>query len=132
MKALSAKITKYLPVGATLECVDNTGAKKLQIITIYGYKGKRRTKPHGGVGNLVMCRVKVGDEKMRHQKVRAVIIRQRKEYRRAEGVYICFEDNAAVSVNEKGEPLGKLIKGPVAREAVERFPLVGKIANIVV
>lgn len=132
MKALSAKITKFLPVGSELECVDNTGAKKLQIITVYGYKGKRRTKPQAGVGSMVMCRVKVGDEKARHQKIRAVIIRQVKEYRRADGMYICFEDNAAVTINEKAEPLGKLIKGPVAREVVERYPLIGKIASIVV
>ncbi len=132
MKALSAKVTKSLTTMSGVECVDNTGPKKMQIINVYGWKGKRRSRPVAGVGSLVTCRVLVGDEKSMHQMFRAVIIRQKKEYRRADGMYICFEDNAVVTVNEKSEPLGKLIKGPVAREAVERFPLIGKIANIVV
>ena len=120
MKALSAKVTKFLTTRSVLECVDNTGAKKLEIIAVFGWKGKRRSKPVAGIGSLVMCRVRVGDEKTRHQKLRAVIIRQRKEFRRPNGTYICFEDNAAVTVNEKFEPLGKLIKGAVAGEGVER------------
>jgi large subunit ribosomal protein L14 len=62
----------------------------------------------------------------------AVIIRQRKEYRRANGMRIKFEDNAAVLINEKLEPRASEIKGPVAKEVVERFPAVGKIATIVV
>ena len=56
----------------------------------------------------------------------------RKEYRRADGVRISFEDNAAVVVNEKFEPIGNIVKGPVAKEAIERFPTLGKIASIVI
>ena len=132
MKAISSKVTRALPVGAIINCADNTGVKMFQIISVYGYKGKRRTKPSAGVGSLVACRVYKGTEKVRHEVFRAVIIRQKKEYKRPDGMSISFEDNAAVVVNEKGEPRGTIIKGPVAREAVERFPAIGKIASIIV
>ncbi len=132
MKAVSTRVTKALPVGAQLVCADNTGAKIIQIISVMGYKGKRRTKPTAGVASQVSVKVLKGNEKVRHEVHRAVIIRQRREYRRADGTHISFEDNAAVLVNEKGEARGTLVKGPVAREAVERFSTIGKIANQVV
>jgi large subunit ribosomal protein L14 len=132
MKAVSTRITKSLPVGAQLVCADNTGAKIIQIIAVMGYKGKRRTKPTAGVASMISVKVIKGDEKVRHEVHRAVVIRQRREYRRADGTHISFEDNAAVLVSEKGEARGSLVKGPVAREAVERFSTIGKIANQVV
>jgi len=132
MKAMSATVAKTLQIGSTLVCADNTGAKELQIISVRGYKGKRRTKPSAGVGSFLNCRVKVGTEKVRHQIFKAVVIRQKKEYRRPNGIRISFQDNAAVIVDEKGVPKGSLIKGPVAKEVVERFPAIGKVASIVV
>jgi len=132
MKAISTKITKALPVGAIITCADNSGAKQLQIISVRGFKGTRRTKPTAGVSDSVTCRVYKGDEKVRKEIHKAVIIRQRKEYRRQDGMRISFEDNAAILVNEKGEPRGSLIKGPVAKEVVERFAPIGKIASTVV
>jgi len=132
MKAVKAKITKGLPVGSYLLCADNTGAKQLQIISVKGYKGVYRRRGKAGVGDMIKCSVKQGDVKIRKQVVDAVIIRQRAEYRRPNGMRISFEDNAAVLVNEKGEPRGSQIKGPVAKEAVERFSGIGKIASIVV
>ncbi len=132
MKAIPTKVTKTLQIGSVLNCADNSGVKKLQIISVRGFKGKRKTKPSAGVASLIRCRVKVGTEKVRHEVFHAVIIRQRKEYRRSSGVRISFEDNAAVIVDEKFEPKGSLIKGPVAREVVKRFPTIGKIASIVV
>lgn len=132
MKAISSKVIKCLPVGAVLTCADNSGAKELQIISVMGFKGRRRMKPTGGVGSFITCRVFKGNEKVRHEIFKAVIIRQRKDYRRPNGMWISFEDNAAVIVNEKGEPKGTVVKGPVAKEAIERFPLVGKISSIVV
>lgn len=132
MKAISSKVIKCLPVGSVLTCADNSGAKELQIISVMGFKGKRRTKPAAGVGSFITCRVFKGNEKVRHEMFKAAIIRQRKEYKRPNGMTISFEDNAAVIINEKGEPKGTLVKGPVAKEAVERFPLIGKISSIVV
>ena len=132
MKPIKSSITKAIPVGAYIECADNTGAKKLQVISVFGYKGRRRRKPSAGVGDLINCTVKEGTVKWRKQIVRAVIIRQKKEFRRPDGLRVKFEDNAAVMVNEKEEPVGTQIKGPIAREVIERFMTIGKIASIVV
>lgn len=132
MKAISSTITKNLPVGAILKCADNSGAKELMIISVRGFKGKRRTKPSAGLGSVVTCRIYKGSEKVRHEIFKAVIIRQRKEYRRSNGIRVSFQDNAAVLVNDKFEPTGSLVKGPVAKEVVERFPTIGKISSLVV
>jgi large subunit ribosomal protein L14 len=132
MKALKARVTKSIPVGAYIECADNTGAKKLQVISVYGYKGKRRRKPSAGVADIIKCSVKEGTVKWRKQVVRAVIIRQKKEYRRANGLRVEFEDNAAVLVNDKDEPVGSQVKGPMAKEVTDRFLTLGKIASVVV
>lgn len=132
MKPVRASITKALNVGSYVNCADNTGAKVLQIISVMGYKGVRRRQPRAGVANMIKVTVKQGDVKMRHQMSNAVIIRQRAEYRRRDGLRVSFEDNAAVLTDEKGEPKGTEIKGPVAKEAVERFSTLGKISSIVV
>lgn len=132
MKAIPTKVSKALPVGAIIKCADNTGAKELQIISVKGFKGTRRTKPAAGVADFVTCRVYKGEEKVRKEIHKAVIIRQRKPYRRPDGMMISFEDNAAVLVSDKGEARGSTIKGPVAKEAVHRFPTIGKIASTVV
>ncbi|MEM5766520.1 MAG: 50S ribosomal protein L14 [Candidatus Aenigmatarchaeota archaeon] len=132
MKAIKASVTKALNVGSYLSCVDNTGAKILQIISVFGYKGVRRRQPKAGVGDVVKCSVKKGDVKIRKQVVNAVIIRQRAEYRRPSGLRVSFEDNAAVIVDDNFEPRGTEIKGPVAKEVVERFSSIGKIASMVV
>ena len=132
MKAVSSKITKCLPVGATLTCADNTGVKEMQIISVRGYKGIRRSKPKAGVASWVNVKVIRGTEKVRHEVHKAVIIRQRKEYKRPDGTSISFEDNAGVLIDEKGDARGSFVKGPVAKEAIERFPTIGKISRMVV
>jgi large subunit ribosomal protein L14 len=132
MKAVGARITRALNVGSYLTCSDNTGAKVLQIISVHGYKGTRRRQPKAGVGDVVKCSVKKGDVNIRKQVVNAVIIRQRAEYRRLNGLRLSFEDNAAVIVDDDFNPKGTEIKGPVAKEAVERFSGLGKIASMVV
>jgi len=115
-----------------LICADNTGARELEIIAVKGYKGVRRRYPAAGVGDIVVVSVKKGTPEIRKQVHYAVIIRQRKEYRRPDGTRVKFEDNAAVITNERGDPRGSEIRGPVAREAAERFPKIGTIATIIV
>lgn len=132
MKAMSTKISKGLQTESILRCADNTGAQKLQIIAVRGYKGVKRRQAKAGIGDIIVCTVKKGDPKIMHEVVRAVIIRQKKEYRRPSGIRIKFEDNAAVLVNERDEARGTFIKGPVAKEAIERFSTIGKISTIVV
>jgi len=133
MRAVSAKITKGIQLGTKLKCIDNSGVKILEVIAVRGYKGVRRRLPKAGVGDLVVCRVVKGEEKWKKKVVYAVIVRQRKEYRRLTGERIKFEDNAAVLINKDTfEPVGTEIRGAIAREVVERFPAIGKIASIVV
>ncbi len=132
MKGIKAKITKALPTGARLDCVDNTGAKVLQIIAVKGYRGVKNRYPKAGIGDVVIVTVKKGRPEIKKQIVRAVIVRQRKEFRRPSGMRVKFEDNAAVIVDEKGMPTGSEIRGPVAREAVERFAKLASAATIIV
>ncbi|HIP62704.1 MAG TPA: 50S ribosomal protein L14 [Archaeoglobus profundus] len=132
MKAIKAVVPRCLPTGARLVCADNTGARELEIIAVKGYKGVRRRYPAAGVGDMVVVTVKKGTPDIRKQVHYAVIIRQRKEYRRPDGTRVKFEDNAAVITDEEGNPKGSEIRGPVAREAAERFPKIGSIASIIV
>ena len=132
MKAISTKMTRGLIVGSELTCADNSGAKIVKIISVKGYKGKKRTTPSAGVASWVNVKVLKGDEKVRHEVHMAVIIRQRRPFRRANGMMVEFEDNAVVLINDKGEVRGSIVKGPVAKEVVERYSTIGKIANQVV
>lgn len=132
MKAISGRVVKALNSESMLNCADNSGAKKVQISSFKTYKGRKRRYPRGGVGDVVICTVKKGKFKLRHKLQYGVIIRQKREYRRSNGIRICFEDNALILVDKKITPLGSEVKGPIAREVVERFLPIGKIASIVV
>lgn len=132
MKAVKASITRSLNVGSIINCADNTGAKTVQIISVGGYHGVKRRQPACGVGAMIKIVVKEGDAKNRHQMFNAVIVRQKQEYRRKDGIRVSFEDNAAVLTDDRGEPKGTEVKGAVAKEAVERFSTIGKISTIVV
>ncbi|MBW1772420.1 MAG: 50S ribosomal protein L14 [Deltaproteobacteria bacterium] len=98
-----------------LKVADNSGAKSLLCIKVLG--GSRRR--YASVGDVVVVSVK---EAMPNSKVRkgdvmkAVVVRTKKELRRADGSYIKFDDNSAVLINEQNEPVGTRIFGPVARE----------------
>lgn len=85
-----------------------------------------------GLGDMATVTVKKGTPDMRKTLVKAVVIRQKKEIRRVSGLRLSFEDNAMVVVNERGEPKGTEIKGPVAREVAERFPKIGSMATIII
>ena len=103
----------------TLEVADNSGARKLAVINPIG----GATGRFAGLGDVVTASVKEAVPRSavkKGQVVRAVIVRTAKEYRRGDGSYIRFDRNAAVLVNEKGEPVGTRVFGPVARELRER------------
>lgn len=133
MKAIKANITNGLQVGSFVETCDNSGAK---ILKITGVKRKKTVKgriPGAGVGDMVVASVKKGRPDMRKTVVYAVIVRQRKEYKRPDGTRVSFEDNAAVVLkDEKGNPKGTIFKGPVAKESAARFPAVAKVANMII
>ena len=133
MKAVKAHITKGLLMGSTVPTCDNSGAKTLRIFGVKRGKTVKGRVPSVGVGDLVMASVKTGRPDMRKQVVFAVIVRQRKEYRRPDGTRIKFADNAAVVLkDEKGNPKGTIFKGPIAKEACERWPSVAKVARIII
>lgn len=134
MKGLKANVTKGVQVGTRVKIADNSGAKEVEIVAVKKYRGIKKRYPRCGVGDVFIGAVKSGNPDMKHQIVICVLIRQRKEYKRRSGVRIKFADNAAVVLKEldKGEPKGTVIKGPVAREAIERFTLLTRISSIVV
>jgi large subunit ribosomal protein L14 len=133
MKAIKANITKGLSVGSTIETCDNSGAKVLRIISVIKRKTVKRRKPDCGIADLIMASVKKGRPDMRKQVVYAVIVRQKKEYKRFDGTRIKFEDNAAVVLKDnKGNPKGTIFKGAIAKEACERWTGIAKVARIIV
>ncbi len=133
MKALKANIVKGLPVGSEVETCDNSGAKTVRIFSVFGHKTVKGQKPAAGIGDLVMVAVKRGKPEMRKQVAFAVVVRQKKEYKRSNGMRIKFEDNAVVILkDEKGNPKGTIFKGPIAKEVADRWPMVAKIASIIV
>ncbi len=132
MKGLAGRQTRGIPVGARLNCVDNTGAKIVEVIAVPKYHGTHRRLPVAGIGDLLIVSVKKGTPEMRRQLVHAVIVRQRRPFRRSDGTMVQFEDNAVVVTTEKGETKGSDIKGPVAREAAERWPRVAATASTIV
>ena len=132
MKAITSSVSKSLPIGARLKCVDNTGAREVEIISVKGFKGVRRRLATAGVGDMVVVSVKKGTADMRREVTTAVIVRQKKEYRRADGLRVKFEDNAAVIITEDGVLKGSEIREPVAKEAADLWPAIGSAAIIIV
>src|SRR3989338_2255176 len=133
MKAVKARIVKSLNHAALIPVCDNSGAKVIRLISVKGHKTVRRRIQAAGVGDLIKASVVKGNPTMRKQVVDAIIVRQRKEYRRFDGTRIKFEDNAAVVLkDEKGNPKGTILKGAIAKEATERWPCIAKLATIVV
>ncbi len=133
MKDLKSRVTRGLPIGARMETCDNSGAKIVKIISVKQMKTVKRRNPTAGIGDLVYVSVVKGKPDMRKTVNPAVIVRQRRPYRRADGMHVQFEDNAIVILkDEQGNPKGTIFKGPIAKEAVERWPGVAKIAGIIV
>lgn len=133
MKAVKANVTRGLPHTANVVACDNSGARILRIISVRNAKTVKGRKPSAGVGDYVMCSVVEGKPEMRKQVVAAVIVRQRMPYMRSDGVRVRFEDNAAVVLkDELGNPKGTMIKGPISKESADRWPLVAKIASMIV
>lgn len=132
MKPIGSNISRTLDIGAELTCADNSGAKKLKIIGVKARKGRRTRRNSAGIGDIVTVKILKGDQEVKHQVFDAVIVRQAKEFQRADGLRVKFEDNAAVLIEENGLPKGSVTRGPIAKEVVERFSPIGKIASQVV
>ena len=102
-----------------LEVADNTGAKKIKCFKVLG--GSRRRYAH--VGDIIVCSVKEADPKGAVKKgevVKAVIVRTKASIRRADGSLLRFYDNSGVIIDDKNNPRGTRIFGPIAREVRDR------------
>jgi len=108
-----------IQVESYLNSADNSGAKKLKCIKVLG--GSRRR--YASVGDVIMCSVKNAIPNAaikKGEKVKAIIVRTKKEIRRSDGSYIKFDENAAVVIDNQMNPRGTRIFGPVARELREK------------
>lgn len=102
-----------------LTVADNSGARKIRCFRVLG--GTRRR--YASLGDIIIASVQDAIPQAAIKKgdvVRAVIVRSAKEFRRLDGTYVKFDDNAAVVIDDKGEPKGTRIFGPVARELREK------------
>jgi large subunit ribosomal protein L14 len=108
-----------IQMGTMLIVADNSGAKKICCILPLG-GGVGRIAQLGDVITASVKEAIPGGTVKKKAVVQAVIVRQRKEYRRKDGSYIRFDENAAVIIKKDGEPVGTRVFGPVARELRER------------
>src|SRR3989344_1228298 len=132
MKAISARVTRGLNIGSYVIAADNSGARIVKITGVKRGKASKGTQQYAKVGDWVKVSVRAGKPDMRGKVYDAVVIRQRRPYRRKTGERVAFEDNAVVLLkDENGNPQGTQIKGPVAREVHERWAQVAKIAQFV-
>ena len=102
-----------------LKVADNTGAKIIQCITVLGGTKRR----YAQLGDIIVAAVKKAEPRKlvkKHEVVKAVIIRQKREYKTRDGSYVRFDDNAAVILGEGKAPKGGRIFGPVAKEVKEK------------
>ena len=130
MKAISARPTRALNLGANVIASDNSGAKIVRIVGVKKGKTTKKRQGYAKVADWVKVSVRKGIPDMKGKVFDAVVIRQKRAYRRLTGERVAFEDNAvAILKDEKGNPKGTQIKGAVAREVLERWPQVGKIAQ---
>ena len=121
-KGTRYRISRAIPVGCQIPCADNSGAKLLNVISVFSNECSLNRLPTGSIGDVLLVSVRKGKTDMRKKIFQAIIVRQRKPWRRKDGNFVYCEDNAAVIVNEKGEPKGSSINGPVAKEISNMYP----------
>lgn len=132
MKAINARVTRGLNIGSYVVAADNSGARIVKITSVVHGKSKKGRQQYAKVSDWVKVSVRAGKPDMKGVVFDAVVIRQKKPYRRKTGERVAFEDNAvALLKDDKGNPKGTQVKGPVAREVQERWVSVAKIAQFV-
>ncbi len=121
-----------ITIRTMLKVADNSGAKEVMVIGVPGVKSRLRRLPSATVGDMVVVTVKKGNADLVGQVMTAVIVRQKKPFKRPDGTWVAFEDNACVIVSPDGAPKGTEIRGPIAKEAAERWNRLSSIASVVV
>merc|ERR1711898_27032 len=94
-----------------------------------GASGNMYRIPSAASGSMIMATVKKGKPELRKKVMPAVVVRQRKSWRRKSGIFLYFEGNARVIVNEKGEMKGSAVTGPLAKECAELWPRIASAAG---
>ncbi|KMU88998.1 50S ribosomal protein L14P [Coccidioides immitis H538.4] len=123
------KMTLGLPVGAVMNCCDNSGARNLYIISVKAWGARLNRLPAAGVGDMVMATVKKGKPELRKKVMPAVVVRQSKPWRRPTA-FTCTS-RITLIVNAKGEMKGSAITGPVGKEAAEMWPRIASNSGVV-
>lgn len=132
MKAINGRTTAGLNIGSVVETCDNSGARVVKIVAVKKRGGKKGKQVPAKISDWVKVSVRRGDPKMKGEVFDAVIVRQKKPWKRKSGERVCFTDNSIVLLkDEKGNPKGTQIKGPIAREVQERWKEVAKLASVV-
>lgn len=116
-----------------LKVIDNTGAKIIQCFNVLGGTRKR----FAGIGDIIVAAVKEAEPRRlvkKHEVVKAVIVRQKRNFRRADGTYIRFDENSAVILEGSSkEPKGGRITGPIPREIREKgFEKIASLASEII
>jgi large subunit ribosomal protein L23e len=132
MQGIKLKMALGLPVGAVINCADNSGAKNIHIFAVKKVQAALNRLPSASVGDMVLCSVRKGKPDLRKKVLYAVVVRQRKSWRRREGHFIFFQDNAGVIISAKGEMKGSTILGPIAKECGDLWPKLAAAAECVV
>ncbi|OQS55841.1 RPL23 [Ecytonucleospora hepatopenaei] len=128
-KKARANMTRGVQTETRLRCVDNSGAKEVKIIGIKNMSTRLNTIPKAAPGDVVVVSVKKGKPELRKKVVLAIVVRQKKTWKRKDGVNICFEDNACVLIDPKGQLKGTQIAGPIPREVAEAWPKIASQAS---
>ena len=110
-------------------CVCRPGAKNLYVVSVCGVGGRLNRMPAAAIGDMIMASVKKGKPELRKKITPAVVVRQRRAWRRENGIFIYFEDNAGVIVNPKGEMKGSAVTGPIAKECADLWPRIASAAG---
>ena len=132
MKAISANASRALNIGSLVLASDNSGARIVRIVSVKKGKVSKKTQQYAKIADMVKVSVRKGKPEMKGEVFDAIVIRVKKPYKRKTGERVMFEDNAVVLLKDnKGNPKGTQIKGAVAKESVERWQAVGKIAQFV-
>lgn len=132
MRGIAAKATRSLNIGSNVLASDNSGARIVRIVSVKGGKTRKGRQQYAKIGDWVKVSVRKGDYKIKGQVFDAIVIRQKKPFRRKTGERVAFTDNAvALLKDEKGNPKGTQIKGPIAKEVSERWQFLGKITKYI-
>ncbi|ORD93660.1 RL23 [Enterospora canceri] len=128
-KKARTNITRGVQTETMMKVIDNSGAKEVKIIGVKHLQTSKNTIPKAGPGDVVRVSVRKGKPELRKKVVLAIVVRQRKIWKRKDGVNICFDDNACILVNENGELKGTQISGAIPREVAEAWPKIASQAS---